>query len=212
MATNTHITRGKSFVWCLLAVWLLAGCGKKKLGANEYQAYLQDPRNGLRIEQNNGQMKTEFSLEPMEWQAFKASYANKAVDREKYDRYRQENAGLIQFSFKLYLPEKLPLYDYFATKYENPQEAMLYAEYDMKDDFKLTAADSDSIPAFAVHHQPSFGLKPYEEFLVLFKTADPDIEDKKIHIVYHDHLFGLHDMAFAFGGETMKNIPVLNIH
>jgi len=212
MRAHTHTYLRKGFAGLLGAAVLLAGCGKKRLDANGYQAYIQDTQNGLRIEQAHEGLKTDFSLQPMEWQAFKAAYADKAVDREKYDRYKEENAGLIQFSFKLFLPQKLPLYDYFATRYENPQEAMLYTEYDMKDDFRLTAADGDSLNAFAVHHQPSFGLKPYEEFLVLFKTADPDIENKKIHIVYHDHLFGLHHMAFAFDEETMKNIPTLNIH
>lgn len=192
-----------------LAVWLSAGCGKKRMAAPEYQHYLADTQNGLKIEREQNNLKTEFSLEPLEWQALKASLNGKTVDREKFDAYKEENKGMLQFSFKVYLPEKLPLYDYFATQYENPQEAMLYAEYDMKDDFKLVKEPVDSLPATAVHHQPSFGLKPYEEFLVLFKTSDPDIQNKALYIHYHDHLFGLGTLSYEFSEETMKDIPVL---
>lgn len=206
----------KKNIYALALLWLAAGlsagCGKKRMAVSEYQRYITDAQNGLKIEREQNNLKTEFSLEPLEWQALKASLADKAVDREKFDRYKEENKGMLQFSFKVYLPEKLPLYDYFATKYENPQEALLYAEYDMKDDFRLATAPGDSLPAIAVHHQPSFGLKPYEEFLVLFKSADPHIQDKPLSVHYHDHLFGLHTLAYTFDEATMANIPVLKIN
>lgn len=204
MRPNLFYTTGLA-----LAIVLFAGCGKRRLGIDDYQRYITDTQNGLKVECEQNGLKTEFSLEPLEWQALKASLDGKAVDREKFDGYIKQNEGMLQFSFKVYLPEKLPLYDYFATKYENPQEAMLYAEYDMKDDFRLATAPGDSLPAMAVHHQPSFGLKPYEEFLVLFKTADPAIQDKALTIAYHDHLFALGSPTYTFDEETMQNIPVL---
>lgn len=189
-----------------------AGCGKQKLGIDDYQKYLTDPRNGLRITYEQNHPKTELSLEPLEWQALKASLTDKTVDREKFERYKEENRGLLQFSFKVYLPEKGSLYDYFATRYENPEEAMLYTEYDMKDDFQLSTAPGDSLPAVAVHHQPSFGLKAYEEFLVLFKSTDPQLQDKPLSLYYRDHLFGLSPLSYTFDEKTMNNIPFLNIN
>lgn len=205
MYPNTQITV------FILAALVLFGCGKKKMGVADYQHYIGNPENGLKIETERQGMKTEFSVEPLDWQAFKASYADNGVDKEKFAGYKKDNTGLLQCSFKVYLPDGTSLYDYFAGHYENPGEAMLYAEYDMKDDFRLMLPSGDSLHAFATHHQPSFGIKPYEEFLVLFRTADKDIESKELDILYRDNLFGLQNLSYRFGGETMRHIPILNI-
>ena len=199
-------------VGLLPVLGLFAGCGKPKLSIADYQKYITAPQNGLTITHEQNDLKTDLSLEPVEWQALKASLTDKTVDREKFERYKEENRGLLQFSFKIYLPEKGSLYGYFATRYENPEEAMLYTEYDMKDDFQLSTAPGDSLPAVAVHHQPSFGLKAYEEFLVLFKSTDPQLQDKPLSLHYRDHLFGLSPLSYTFDEKTMINIPFLNIN
>lgn len=198
-------------VFILAAALAFSGCGKKKMAVADYQQYIGNPQNGLKIETEKDGLKTEFSVEPLDWQAFKASYADKGVDREKFAGYKKDNQGLLQCSFKVYLPDGAGLYDYFSGRYENPAEAMLYAEYDMKDDFRLMLPSGDSLHAFATHHQPSFGIKPYEEFLVLFRTGDKDIESRELDILYRDNLFDLKNLSFRFGEETMRHIPILNI-
>lgn len=199
-------------MWVLGVFFLLAGCARKKMDINDYQNYLANPQNGLTVQHEAGQaIKTELRLEPLEWQALKASFSERAVNEEAYRQYKEKNRGVLQFSFRVFLPEAMDLHTYLAGRYENPEEALLYAEYDLKDDFKLSVNGSrDSLTAALAHYQPSFGMKPYEEFIVLFHTDDPGVEQKKLDLVYHDYLFGLHDRSYAFSEETMNNIPTLN--
>jgi len=176
--------------------------------ANDYQSFLQDKEHGLTVENTQSKIPVNITLFPLDWQAFKASYINSAMDREAFLAYKKQNKGVLHFSFKLFLPEQNSLERYFAGKFENPQEALLYSEYDLKDDFIL-AVNNDSITAMATHHQPSFGLKPYEEFIVIFDTKDEEIENKAIELVYKDYLFELGNIHYSFSEETMKNIPEL---
>lgn len=182
------------------------------MNPREYQTYITDPANGLTVHFSDNQTKMELTYLPFEWQAFESSIADGKVDQAQYEKFKTENSGRLVYSLKVHFPEQQSLEDYLASHYENYQDAMLYVEYEMKNDFKLSiAASTDSLEAMAVHYQPSFGLKPYEEFLILFDSNDEDIETKSLHLTFHDQIFIKNDIKLIMDTDQIQNLPNLKI-
>lgn len=189
---------------------LLGACGKKRMGVAEYQHYVEDAANGLTIERDRNGIHTVFSLYPHEWQSFRTAYAEAGTDKAVYERLCAENAGILFFSFRVFLPGHMSLDEYLAQRYENAGEALLYVEQELKNDFTLLT-DTDSLACTAIHRQPGMGLRPYEEFTLLFDTGRPETENMPLRVRHTDRVLGLDSLTYAFDAQTMNNIPILQL-
>lgn len=194
----------------LAALLLLCACGKKRMGVAEYQRYVEDPTNGLTIERDRNHIHTVFTLYPHEWQSFRTTYVEAGTDEAAYERLCVENAGILFFSLRVFLPDRMSLDEYLTQRYENVGEALLYVEQELKNDFTLLT-DTDSLTCSAVHRQPGMGLYPYEEFTLLFDTGKPETENRPLSIRHTDRVLGLDTFTYMFDAQTMDNIPTLQI-
>lgn len=188
---------------------LLSNCKNKEnvLAPKEYVAWVEDKDNGLRIERLMNPITYTLQYKPYDYVIAKEERSNtiskstfadwyKELDKMQYYTLRIEAKGVTDI-LKMNSPSQQEYY-----------QRQNYLTYEFQGDIQLVDG-TDTIPCDLFQMVGNYGLAPYIDFVIGFKSKDA-IQNQVQHdkqFILEDKIFGGGILKFIVKKEDINKIP-----
>lgn len=198
-----HIKVGlNSFKWMVL-VGFLTSCGVKSLKPEEYVKWVENADNGLSLTKEFDDVTFQVLYKPVNYIVAK-EFLNGGIKKEEVDKRIKELGSMDYYTLRIKSNSSNEL---LSANIGNESEYYQRLEYfmgPMQDDINLINAN-DTIPCALFHFERSYGLAPYNNFVVGF-AGQKKIDDDQT-FVFEDKILGTGKVMFKIKSEDRKNIP-----
>jgi hypothetical protein len=201
----------KKKIICLLTpvflLLLICGCNKKHaLSPQEYVGWVEDPSNGLRVERTMGPITYSVQYKPYDYVIAKEEKSNniakatfetrhKAMKRMQYYTLRIQTTGN-----DLLKEGSLSQQEYYQRQN--------YLTFEFQNDIQLIE-DKDTLSAALFQMVGNYGLAPYVDFVMGFKSKD-SLQDQQQYdkeFILEDKIFGNGILKFIVKKENINSTP-----
>lgn len=168
---------------------------QKDLTLEEYSAYISNPENGLRINQNLGDFELSAMFEP-------SVYFTK---KQNGDLTLDEVSQFEHFQFRIKLNSGGNILMYKETQLQNEVTRINHFGFMGHQDFHILTAQ-DTFDCKLAHFSRNYNLSPTIDLSLAF-DAIPKNDDWQL--IYNDQQFNLGRIKFLFKSNDLENIPEL---
>jgi hypothetical protein len=186
-------------------------CTKGELAPKEYAEYLRDSKNGLHEVIINDPYKIDIQYKPAQYQAFLEIRNQTSPEKELFKKLTSSFENTIQFTLRISRTDSSSLIPKDTT--EKAYRLQDYFTYFMKEHISFRTS-KQTFPCQIYHHQQSFGISPYEEFLIGFEIPKNTRNEEYIPsgtLVLKGGFIPDLDFEYQLERNDVKKIPQLKI-
>jgi hypothetical protein len=174
----------------------------KKLTPREYISWMDDKKNGLKVEKMIGEFTYMFQYKPAEYVAI-MDIKKDNIKKPELDKKMEEYNAFQYYNFRISTEAGGELLKKNVVNENDYYGRIQYFSFDMQKDIKLID-NKDTLDCVLFHFERVFGLAPYATFLLGFPLKEKDC-DKTLY--YDDKIFGAGRMYLTIKSKNIKNIP-----
>lgn len=201
---NPGVKTNIYFAYFLIMI-LTAGCKEKKLTADEYIEWMENPENGLKITRIIGDIEFILQYKPIDYILAKEQMQKKMTKEEKEKRMME--LGEMQYYHLTYSLKEgnADILKYNLTGDSEYQERVYYFSFGHQENIHL-AEGRDTLPCELFHFERYYGLSPKMSFSLGFKKTSK-ADDKQLMIL--DEVYGSGPVKFTISSADIENIPAI---
>src|SRR3954471_7951859 len=197
------------YLFCLTIVLFIAyGCGQNdKLLPKEYEAWVENPKNGLCVERKMNPLSFSIQYKPLEYIVIKEEKSN-SIMQSKINSRSNVLKKMQYFGLRIKTAEGG---DILAVNSPAEQEYLQRQNYlmnDFQNDIQLVDG-KDTLACALFQAVGNYGLAPYIDFMMGFETKDSIpkhiLNDKEV--IVDDRVFGNGILKFIIKKEDINNTP-----
>jgi len=173
---------------------LIISC-KKELNQKEYAAYVSNPENGLRLDQNIGDFDLSVMYEPAE---YFVSKSNSQLKLEEVSQFEH-------FQFRIKLNEGGNILLYRETQQQNEVTRIYHFGFMAEKDFKIVDG-VDTVDCKLAHYSRNYNLSPTIDLSLAFDAIP---KKNNWQFIYSDKQFNLGTVKFLFKSDDLIDLPSL---
>jgi hypothetical protein len=154
---------------------------KDKLTAEKYLQWVEQPKNGLRVQKTIEDYEYDAQYKPVEYILLKE---NRHLTQDALVKQKKALEALDYFTLRLSnISSKDFLKGNVSNKYSY-QEILNYYAYEMQKDIQLIEG-SDTIKCALYHFERNYGLAPFRSFVLGFERISRQSDEDKILIIHN---------------------------
>ena len=194
----------------ILLIWIFSACSNKALAPRDYISWVNNPKNGLKVNEDVGDFIFCLQFEPLPYVALREQYKGLTTQKE-IDKMIDERKDFQYFTLAIESSDKKTDIlkkdigskgDYYAR--------IQYFSYMMQQDLSLVDG-TETLPCMLFQFQRDYNMTPFQTFILGFpKSAKSQkIQDKVL--VYQDKVLGLKKVEIKIAASDIEKLPKLKI-
>lgn len=197
---------------------LICSCGDKIKTVKDFTAYMNDPKNELKLSKSvNGVLVTVMYL-PAEYVSLKELENSDGIKNvSMYNSLLEQNKQTLSFLMVLGPDESKSKDDIMYKGLSNFKEYVkrsMSLNFDLEEKVELHTNATTYVPILS-SLENTYGLSKDRKVNFVFapvEKKDELINAKQLDFVYHDETFGVGTLHFSFDKEKIEDqLPVINI-
>ena len=183
------------------------GCDKIALSPIEVVQWVENPVNGLKVEQRKENFRFQVQYKPLDYIVAMEERKHSLLKATVEARKQELGDHLDYFSFKISPATQGKDVWAYVQQAENPQvksDLTYYLSYEMKKDFYLLDG-KDTLGCSLYQFVNTSGISPDLDFVMAFEKRP----EKDRLLVYDDKVFGLGPVQLKVKKESINHIPTL---
>jgi hypothetical protein len=214
LMTDIKVKNSRALLAAMLVYILMvhSGCRHKEsyLSPAKYVTWVEDPRNGLNVKKEIGDITFSLQYQPAELMVanrYKDPYLTTQTLNREVNKYRDFEY------YTLRITNNHSNTDILAYKLQHPNDYYDREKYycnDFGNDIYLVK-DQDTISCTLFNYIPSYGIAPYIDFLIAFPRAKNnkiDAENNRL-LVVDDKILGNGIVKLEIKKDNINNIPTI---
>lgn len=189
--------------WLIVFVVMIVSCGVKSLTSDEYVEWIEDPDNGLNLTKEFQDVTFQILYKPVNYIIAK-ELKNGGINKTEIPSRILELDSLQYFTLRIKSNKSDELLRAGINSEDEYYQRLEYFMGPMQDDIKLIEGN-DTIPCALFHYERSYGLAPYNNFVIAFSKSINNNEDK--FFLFEDNILGTGNVMFKLNNSDLKNIP-----
>ena len=188
----------------IMSGFLLFGCRQGDLTPLEYALWVENPENGLQLEEEQEAFKFSLQYKPVDYTIVN-ELQKEVIEKEILEKERKLRDGLQYFTFKMSTSHNKAVFSGNSTIDDSVKN---YLNYKIQKDFFLIE-HGDTLPCKLFHYENTNGMSPYDAFVLGFETNKNDsvINDKTF--LFKAHVVDLNKIEMKIGKTALSKIPNL---
>ena len=187
----------------LVLIVILTACGKQKLSPEYYVAWVENKKNGLSISKEFNDVNFQILYKPANYIVAK-EFLNGGIKKEEVQKRLKELGDMQYFTLRIKSNKSNELLSADIANENEYYQRLEYFMGPMQDDIKLIDG-VDTIPCAIHHFERSYGIAPYNNFIIAFTQTKNKENDKTF--VFEDKILGTGTVMFKVKSEDINNIP-----
>jgi hypothetical protein len=187
---------------------------EEKVGVDAYMNWVENERNGLKVQKKIGDMTFSALYKPYEYLAIMELKRN-GLTAENLQKKIKEYDGMQYVTYKIAAENQQQ--ELLKVGISNDKEyyaRLEYISFEMQKDFKLIDG-KDTLDCLLYHFERVYGLAPYATVVLGFPaTKDKQSAEKRFKndktIGYTDKLFGTGNVYMTIKEEDLNRLPELS--
>jgi hypothetical protein len=192
------------FSWIIVVLFFVA-CGKKSLSPKYYVDWVENENNGLSLSKEFNDVDFQILYKPINYIVAK-EYLNGNLKKENISKRLLELGNMQYFTLRIKSKSSNELLNANISNENEYYQRLEYFMGPMQDDIKLIE-NNDTIPCAIHHFERSYGLAPYNNFVIAFASSKINNSDK--YFVFEDKILGTGTVTFKIKQQDINNIPNL---
>jgi hypothetical protein len=195
------------YLFSLLMLLFMQGCGPGKLAPADYVRWVQNPGNGLVKEVITGVVGYEVQFRPA---AFIIANEERAqtIAADKAAKRESELGSMYYFTCTLRSNDGTDVLQSNLIDQQQYYQRVNYLSLDAQQDFKLVQAN-DTIPCAMYQLENTYGATPHLRMLLAFSSKEISPKAGNLKLIYHDRIFTDRNLEFEFDEQKINNLPQL---
>lgn len=181
---------------CLLIVCLsfLISCSSEELSPREYIQWVEDRDNGLYKEKSISEVKYAIQYKPIAYIVLKT---NDHITMTEFNKKHAEYENLEYFN--LFIDSRVT--DKKKDKEYNSNLTQFYS-FDIQKHLFIVESQ-DTLRCLFAHHDASFGIRPFEKFILAFPKRK---EHSGLNLILNDKISD-QQVQFNIGEKALTHLP-----
>ena len=176
----------------------------------DYIHYVENPSNGLLIEQRINGVNYRLQYQPIEYCVMlekKSLSIPSDIFKSEYDRFK----GLEHYIFRMNRQSIDSIMDKMNDTVGFKRKLTEYFDFKIQKDIKLVEG-TDTIPCSICQCESSFGMTPYYTFVLGFTIQDLKKESQADRLfIYSNKVFNTGEVKLLVEGKNVSKIPNLKM-
>ena len=191
---------------------LIGSSKKSTLSVHEYMNWVENTKNGLKVEKEIGDFNFSALYKPYEYLTI-MEHKNEKISGKILKEGIKEYEGMQYFTFKITSNnQQKELLKVGIREDQEYYSRLEYLSFEMQKDFKLIEG-KDTLDCALYNYERVYGLAPYATMVLGFpltqQSAKGSQQDKTI--LYTDKLFGAGNVYMTVYADKLNSIPSLSI-
>ncbi len=190
----------------IVLICTLAACQKRSLTPMEYVSWVNKEDNGCLVKKEIGQFEFALQYKPIEYVVLMEE-KDEHLKKQVLEKRMTELKGMQYYTLKITSKEGKEFLKTGISSEEEYYGRLQYFVSAMQDDLALIEG-KDTLPCLLYHFERNYGLAPYNNIVLGFKTGNEGkAEDKTL--IYEDQVLGLGPVRLTINGKDISNTPNL---
>lgn len=195
-----------AYIFLFFLLTALYSCSKGKLDGDDYANYIENKNNPLNKEKQIGDLSFQLQYCPLEYLLMK-EFKTTHLSHKIIDQRKKENDSLLYFRLRIKGKDQNgDVINYKISSNEDYYTRLDYLSYGFEENLALANGKDTVFPAI-FHFERTYGIAPYADFMMAFKTNP--VKDKDMDLLIDDNVFGNGLVKFSYSGKDIENIPTL---
>ena len=198
----------------VIAVVFCCSCGKKISSVNEFNSFINDAKNGLKISKSVNGVTLSVIYTPPEYLTLKEMESNNYKGKEKYDSLLANNKASASFLMIFGPDESKENKDDIMYKglknFKEYVERAMTLNFDLEQLVTLNTGSNNYLPVLS-SLENTYGLSKDRKVNIVFSSIKGQkklSEETKYDFVYEDETYDIGTLHFEFDKkEIEKNLP-----
>jgi hypothetical protein len=190
------------------AVMILGSCNKG-VQPQDYVRYVENPKNGLKVNQEVNGVDYSLQFEPVEYCVMleKRSFSIPLeVFKEEYNRFK----GLEHYTFRINRTSMDSLVNGLGDTSKYKKSVKEYFDFRIQKDIKMVMGQ-DTVPCSICQPDANTGISQYYTFSLGFSTKDDSKSQADRIFVYENKILHTNKVTLCVKGKDITSIPVLKM-
>lgn len=180
-----------------------------ELPPSEYINWIKNTRHGLTASGIQNHITYSALFTPIEFVALQ-QITPENISKDLFDEVKKSLEGVQYFTLSLMTPSGEDIVSYKTFSEKQKEERYQYYSYQFQHDLKLVDGN-DTLQCVMFHHERTFGVIPYTNFLLGFPLTgglEENVVNNKTLLV-NDKNTGVKPVALAITATALNQIPKL---
>lgn len=186
-------------------ILLFYSCGKQNLSPDYYVKWVENENNGLSLSKDFNDVNFQILYKPIDYIVAK-EYLNGNLKKEDIKNRVKELSNMQYFTLRIKSKNSNELLNANISSENEYYQRLEYFMGPMQDDIKLIE-NNDTIPCALHHFERTYGLAPYNNFVLAFAPSKSNNADK--YFVFEDKILGTGKVTLQLKLKDINNIPNL---
>lgn len=196
----------------ILVILALTSCAKKALDPSGYMQWVEDEKNGLRVNKQVGDLIFILQYKPVDYVVLQ-EVKDPDISREVYEKTSDNFKGMQYFTFRIKTSQgNMSPLKYNLSAQEEYFGRVEYFSFRMQQDIKLIDG-KDTLNCALHHFERDYELTPANTFVLGFElpAGQEKNETRDKIFIYNDRVLGAGTIKIGINKRDINNIPTLKI-
>lgn len=186
---------------------LLGGCAPDQLSPDDYRAWVDNPKHGLRVTKELKHHNFELQYRPVDYVALKELESKSDLDLSHLQSRREKLKNLQHFILRVHCPPGQDLLKDNLSEEQDYYNRIDYYHSYMPGDLRLIDGNDTLAPAL-FHYERTFSVGPYHTFVLGFPTKEgSETTDKEL--IWNAWMLDYGPVHLRVKGSDLRELPML---
>jgi hypothetical protein len=204
---NTKVELSKYILVLMVCLWLMS-CQQKTATPKEYVAWVEDEGNGLSVGKEFDDIAYAVLYKPANYIVAK-EFLNGGIKQPQIAERIKALGDMQYMTLRITSLKASELLRAGITNENEYYERLEYFMNDIQQDIYLVE-DKDTLPCVLNHFERTYGLAPFNNFVLGFHKSNNKQVDKLF--VYDDQLFGTGKVMIGIKASDINQAPQLKLN